>query len=49
MRHRAVASRELDLSDMHRVGAVTIARAVWHSCKPDASFPWEHFRPNTDD
>lgn len=47
-RELAEASDRLDWSDVDRADARVVARAVWHSLKPNQLFPWTHFHPNED-
>lgn len=45
----AEASAKLDFSSMDRANALTLARAVWHSCKPGQQFPAQHFHAVVDE
>jgi YVTN family beta-propeller protein len=47
-RRLALASDRLDWSDVDRADAGTVARAVWHSVRPQQPFPARHFHPNED-
>ncbi|HEY3414314.1 MAG TPA: alkaline phosphatase family protein [Armatimonadota bacterium] len=48
-RRLALASHKLDWSGVDRADATIVARAVWHSLRPDEPFPWAKFHPNVDE